>query len=538
MQKEDWWRGCVIYQIYPRSFMDKNGDGIGDLAGLYDRLEHVAKLGADSVWISPFFKSPMKDFGYDVSDYCDVDPIFGTLDDFRRVLDRAHTLGLKVLIDQVWSHTSDQHAWFKESRRDKTNPKHDWYVWADPKPDGTAPNNWLSYFGGPAWTWDARREQYYLHHFLSSQPAVNFWNPEVRAAIKKIAAFWLDMGVDGFRLDVAHTYLSDKLLRDNPVSKIGAPTDIPASNPMSRQEHLYTFNRPETLEWVEELAAFVRQWKDRCLLGEIGGADSEARVATYTSGGNRFQMGYSFGLLGSAMQKHEILQPVLRAEEVMGDGWICWCTSNHDFKRVASRIPGKAPLKDKALFASALGLSLRGSYCMYQGEELGLPQVELAFEDIVDPYDISLYPEHIGRDGCRTPMPWTSEAPHAGFSTAAKKTWLPVGATHLPLSVEMQECDRESTLSAIKNFLAWRKSSAPMRRGDFKTLDLPVESLFSFVRSHDGREITCIFNCADQPVRTETPLLKGKSLLPVSRHSRLDGENLLSIDPYGYVFFE
>src|SRR6185436_6667427 len=292
----EWWRGAVIYQIYPRSFRDANGDGVGDLKGITEKLDYVASLGVEAIWISPFFRSPMKDFGYDVSDYRAVDPVFGTLDDFKTLLDRAHKLDLKILIDQVWSHTSDQHEWFRESRSDRKNPKHDWYVWRDSKPDGTAPNNWLSYFGGPAWTWDARREQYYLHHFLKEQPNLNIWSPAVRQAIKDTSAFWLDMGVDGFRLDAAHTYLSDRTLRDNPPVDPKAPpaTDVPSSNPMSRQQRKFSMNLAENLDWIEELRSFIDKWPERCLLGEAGGDDSEREAALYTQTGKRFHQAYSF----------------------------------------------------------------------------------------------------------------------------------------------------------------------------------------------------------------------------------------------------
>ncbi|MFN3826736.1 MAG: alpha-amylase family glycosyl hydrolase [Micavibrio sp.] len=492
----EWWRGCVVYQIYPRSFMDSNGDGVGDLAGIQQKLDYVASLGVDAIWISPFFKSPMKDFGYDVSDYRDVDPVFGSLDDFKAVLNKAHDLGLKVLIDQVWSHTSDQHDWFKESRQNKDNSKADWYVWKDPQPDGTAPNNWLSYFGGPAWTWDSRREQYYLHHFLKEQPSLNYWCPEVREAIKRTAAFWLDMGVDGFRLDVAHAYVCDPQHRSNPARLPDEPypTDVPASNPMARQKRLYSMDVPENIEWIEELGAFISQWPDRCLLAEAGGDDSERTAARYTQGGKRFSMAYSFGLVGTTMAHQDIIRAVSRVENLIGDGWVCWATSNHDFKRVASRLEGDAPLQDKAFFATILGLCLRGSYCLYQGEELGLPQAELAFEDLQDPYDIMLYPEHVGRDGCRTPMPWLSGGSQAGFSTA-RKTWLPIPPAHMGLAVDLQQGDEQSVLSRLREFLLWRKQNDVLRTGDLGVIN--VAAPFIALQRTKGEEAyICLFNAS------------------------------------------
>lgn len=532
----EWWRGGVIYQIYPRSFMDSNGDGVGDLPGIFQKLDHVASLGGiDAIWISPFFKSPMKDFGYDVSSYRDVDPVFGTLDDFHRVLGRAHELGLKVIIDQVWSHTSDEHLWFKESRQNRTNEKHDWYVWVDPRPDGTAPNNWLSYFGGPAWTWDSRREQYYLHHFLKEQPALNLWNPAVRAAIKDVAAYWLDMGVDGFRLDAMHTWLHDRKYADNPARAKGSawPTDVAKSNPMAYQLRVKSSSVPENLDLIEEFRAFVDQWPNRCLLGEAGGEDSEKEAAVYTQTGKRLQQAYSFGLVGSGMTRDEITYVLNKIDEILGDGWICWAINNHDVKRVASRIAGEAPLADKAIFATALGLMLRGSYCMYQGEELGLPQSELAYEDLVDPYDRMLYPEHMGRDGGRTPMPWIQAAPNAGFSSA-RKTWLPLNPSHLPLTVDMQEQDPHSALNETRRLLSWRKSQPAIQLGTFRLLDTPGPVL-GFTRSLRKESFTAFFNCGDTPAEVATSADFG-TLDPISRHAQ-PGSGKTVLGPFGYAVF-
>lgn len=535
-ENKEWWRGCVIYQIYPRSFMDTNADGIGDLAGIHQKLDYVADLGVDAIWISPFFRSPMKDFGYDVSDYYAVEPIFGTLDDFKAVLDRAHEIGLKVLIDQVWSHTSNDHDWFRESRRDKTNSKHEWYVWADCKPDGTAPNNWLSYFGGPAWTWDSRREQYYLHHFLKEQPALNLWNPEVRQAIKDVAKYWLDMGVDGFRLDVAHTYLYDQRLRDNPPRGQDDewPSDIPGSNPMARQRRIYSMSLSENLEWIEELRAYVGQWPERCLLAESGGEDSEREAARYTQTEKRFHMAYSFGLVGSHMHKSDIEHAVNHVQDVIDDGWMCWAVSNHDFKRVASRVEGEAPFEDKALFASMLGLSLRGSYCMYQGEELGLPQADLAYADLQDPYDKMLYPEHVGRDGCRTPMPWIMNAPQAGFSSA-RKTWLPVSQAHLPFAVDRQDEQKGSVLNRVRHFLVWRKKTAALLTGDIDILEMP-DGLFGFVRTKGKDKIYCLFNCEDKAGGTDIGAIENAALIDHVSHNAELNDNRLSLSPFGFAF--
>ncbi len=288
----EWWRGGVIYQIYPRSYQDSNGDGVGDLPGITARLEHVAQLGADGIWLSPFFKSPMKDFGYDVSDYRDVDPMFGTLDDFRALVARAHELGLKVMIDQVLSHTSDQHPWFKESRSSRDNPKADWYVWADAKDDGNPPNNWLSIFGGSSWQWDTGRLQYYMHNFLSSQPDLNFHHPDVQQALLDDVRFWLELGVDGYRLDTANFYFHDRELRSNPGRGQPRADDpaVDAVNPYGWQRHLYDKSQPENLEFLRRLRALLDEYPHTTMVGEIGDDDGLGRMAEYTSGGDKLHM--------------------------------------------------------------------------------------------------------------------------------------------------------------------------------------------------------------------------------------------------------
>ena len=293
----EWWRGCVIYQVYPRSYQDTSGDGIGDLIGIADRIEYIASLGVDAIWISPFFTSPMKDFGYDVSDYTNVDPMFGTLGDFDHLVRVAHDHGIRIMIDLVLSHSSDQHPWFVESRMDRTNPKADWYVWAEPKPDGTPPNNWLSIFGGSAWQWDGKREQYYLHNFLTSQPDLNFHNEEVRQALLDVVRFWLDRGVDGFRLDTINFYFHDKELRDNPplAKELRNDSIAPAVNPYNHQLHVYDKNRPENLEFLRRFRALLDEYPGTTAVGEVGDAQIWLQiVADYTSGGDKMHMCYAF----------------------------------------------------------------------------------------------------------------------------------------------------------------------------------------------------------------------------------------------------
>lgn len=505
-----WWRGGVIYQIYPRSFQDSNGDGIGDLPGITQRLSHVAELGADGIWLSPFFKSPMKDFGYDVSDYCDVDPMFGTLADFQTLLARAHALGLKVMIDQVLSHASDQHPWFQESRASRDNPKADWFVWADAREDGTPPNNWLSIFGGSAWQWDTRRCQYYMHNFLTSQPDLNFHHPEVQTALLQTVKFWLDMGVDGYRLDTANFYFHDALLRDNPGK--GAPTlgnPDPAVNPFNPyawQAHVYDKSRPENLTFLETLRALLDQYPDTTMIGEIGDDDGLARLAEYTKSGaqgqRRLHMAYCFDFMGQAHDAaflHGVLQ---RFDTVVGDGWPCWALSNHDCMRSATRWGGDQPDPRLLRLAAAFQMGLRGTVCLYQGEELGLPESDVAFDDLQDPYGITMWPEFKGRDGCRTPMPWQADALHAGFSNATK-AWLPADARHAALAVD-QQTGPHSLLSYYKQLIAWRKHQPALVHGDL-CLWAVHEQTLSFVREHQGQRVLCVFNFSDRAAELDLP---------------------------------
>ena len=496
----DWWRGGVIYQIYPRSFQDSNGDGIGDLKGVIQRLEYVADLGVDAIWLSPFFKSPMKDFGYDVSDYCDVDPMFGNLEDFKQLIARSHELGLKVMIDQVLSHTSDEHPWFVESRANRSNPKADWYVWADPKPDGTPPNNWLSVFGGSAWQWDTRRCQYFMHNFLTSQPDLNFHNPKVRKAILDTVQFWLDLGVDGYRVDTANFFFHDQLLRDNPPR--GAPTTdafdptVNPVNPYGWQWHVYDKSRPENLQFLKDFRSLLNQYPNTAMVGEVGDDHGLARVAEYTQGGDKLHMAYCFDLLSeqhNATYFHDLLNEFLKQ---MADGWPCWAVSNHDVVRVASRWGGPQPSAELLRTIAVFLLSLRGSVCLYQGEELGLTEAQIDWEDLQDPYGIAMWPEFKGRDGCRTPMPWSSQDLHAGFSEA-QSTWLPVSADHIRSNVLLQQADEKSLLNFYKDIIRWRRQHAALMRGSMRLLNRD-EQILSWVREDTQHKFLFAFNFSDQ----------------------------------------
>ena len=490
----EWWRGAVIYQVYPRSFSDTNGDGIGDLAGITARLPYIAELGVDAVWLCPFFVSPQKDFGYDVADYFQVDPAYGTLADFDALVARAHELGLKVILDQVWSHTSNEHPWFRASRAHREGAYADWYVWADPAPDGTPPNNWLSVFGGSAWTWEPRRRQYYLHHFLPSQPQLNLRNERVLAALGRVARFWLKRGVDGFRLDAIDFMLHDPLLRSNPA--VPPPGGQIPVRLFRLQQHRFDMLQ----HGVVDLAALLRRLIDRyfpgvATLGEVSSEEGAiGRIGNYTGArGSRLHMAYTLGFMKRPFSRELFLDAI--AESVApDDGWICWTFSNHDVERAVSRWSGGKPSDEFARMLMVLLLTMRGSLCIYQGEELGLPEARLRFADLRDPYGITFYPEFRGRDGSRTPMPWSQQRPHAGFTTG--KPWLPIPDDHVARAVDRQDKDPASLLNDWRRFLHWRKSHSALRNGDLRIVPTPAPFV-AFERLNHEQRLLVVLNFSE-----------------------------------------
>ncbi len=514
-----WWRGAVIYQIYPRSFRDTDGNGVGDLPGIVEKLDYVAGLGVDAIWISPFFRSPMADFGYDIADYRDVDPLFGTLADFDLLLARAHALGIRVVIDQVLSHTSSEHAWFRESRSSRDNAKADWYVWADARPDGSPPNNWLSIFGGVAWKWEPRRGQYYLHNFLSSQPDLNFHDPEVRRATLDNVRFWLDRGVDGMRLDAINFCFHDRALRDNPPKppELRTGRGFSPDNPYAFQYHYHNNTQPENLGFLEELRALLDRYPGTTTIGEISSEDSLATMAEYITD-RRLHMGYSFELLTDDFSAAYIRDTARTLESRMPGGWPCWAISNHDVERAMTRWGGNGAARDFAAQMVALVCSLRGSVCLYQGEELGLHEADVPFEALRDPYGIAFWPTFKGRDGCRTPMPWTAAA-DAGFSDG--EPWLPIPESHRAISVAAQDADPHSALNLSRRFLRWRRAHPALVAGDIRFLDAP-EPVLAFERSLGGERLLVAFNLSAQPVEWALPVDAG-SLRPVDDHGLASG---------------
>ncbi|WP_233508696.1 alpha-glucosidase [Parvularcula marina] len=499
-----WWRGAVIYQIYPRSFRDTSGDGIGDLKGIVEGLDHIASLGVDAVWISPFFTSPMKDFGYDVADYRGIDPSFGTFADFDRIIEKAHGLGLKIIIDQVYSHTSDEHAWFQESRQDRTNPKADWYVWADPKPDGSPPSNWQSVFGGSSWQWDGPRKQYYLHNFLVSQPDLNVHNAEVQDALLDVARFWLDRGVDGFRLDALNFAMHDPQFRDNPPS---GRDMLKVTRPFDMQIHVHSQSHPDIPKFLERIRAVFDDYPDKFTVAEVGGPAPLAEMKAFTEGSGRLNSAYNFDFLYADKLDAKLVRQCLEQWPAQqGEGWPSWAFSNHDAPRAVSRWTGPDTREAISRLLAMLLTSLRGNAFIYQGEELGLPQGEVAFEDLQDPEAITNWPHTLGRDGARTPFPWMSKLPFAGFSDSA--AWLKPDPAHAKLAVDVQQTDPKSQLNFTRALLALRKTLPALITGSLELLDTP-DDIVAFIRETNGARMLCAYNLGTDTVDWQPDMLPG-----------------------------
>jgi len=498
-----WWAAGVLYQIYPRSFQDSGADGIGDLRGVIDRLDYLSDLGVDAIWLSPIFPSPMADFGYDVADYVGIDPIFGSMDDFDALVLTAHARGLKLILDLVPNHSSDQHPWFVESRSSRENPKRDWYLWRDPKPDGGPPTNWLSEFGGSGWEFDAVTGQYYYHAFLKQQPDLNWRNPQVREAIYDAMRFWLNKGVDGFRVDVIWHLIKDDQYRDNPPN----PDFKPGLPPLAALLPVYSADRPETLGIVAEMRAVLDEFEQRLLIGEIY-LPIERLVAYYGPDLRGAQLPFNFALLSTPWRARDIAALIARYEAALPAGaWPNWVLGNHDRPRVASRV-GPA----QARVAAMLLLTLRGTPTLYYGDELGMEQVEIAPEDVQDPFEKNVPGIGVGRDGCRTPMPWDA-SPNAGFSEA--KPWLPLAPDAAQDNVANLRADAQSILNLYRALLRLRRRTPPLSLGEYQPLAADG-SLLLYRRHHQGQSVLIALNLGAEPVSA------------ASDSFGLDGEVLLS----------
>jgi len=487
-----WWETGVVYQIYPRSFRDTDGDGIGNLAGVTEKLDYLSTtLGVDAIWLSPFYPSPQKDFGYDVADYTDVEPDYGTLDDFDDMLTEAHARGLKVIVDIVPNHSSDLHEWFLESRSSRDNPKRDWYVWRDAKPDGSSPNNWLSAFAGSAWEWDEASGQYYLHSFAKEQPDLNWRNPEVRRAMADVFRFWLDRGVDGFRIDVAHFIAKDPEFRDNPM-KDGPveSTDYKPVREFDRQHHVHNFAHADVHRYYQEIRQVVDEYEDRFTIGEIHEYDWD-KWASYYGDGSELHMPYNFALLPAGWDAARIRDVVASVEAAVPSfGWPNYVWGNHDEVRIATRLGDR-----QARAATVLLLTLRGTPTVYYGDELGIRQYVPPVGQELDP---AAY-EHPGlnRDGCRTPMQWDSTTA-AGFSTNPDP-WLPVNSDFATRNVETELDDPASILSLHRALLSYRRAHAVLQEGDLHILPIVNDSLFAFERRLGGDSRTIVLSTSDEP---------------------------------------
>ncbi|HYG27453.1 MAG TPA: alpha-amylase family glycosyl hydrolase [Caulobacteraceae bacterium] len=488
---EPWWRGAVVYHVYVRSFFDSNGDGQGDLPGVAAKLDYIKSLGVDAVWLSPIHPSPNRDWGYDVADYHAIQHDYGTLEDFERLLEAAHARGLKVILDEVLAHTSDEHAWFKDSMR--RGEKADWYVWADPREDGTAPNNWLSAFGGPAWAYQPARRQHYHHKFLRQQPKLNWRNPAAREAALGVLDFWLAKGVDGFRLDVANAYLHDDALTDNPAVPVAQRTKWHWSHAANLQEHWRDSNLVENTETLDAVRRVVERYDDRFVFGEF--SEEAGRCGGFAASDEGLHAGYSFPLLIASRLGSDFILKHFEELSQHPDHWPCISFSNHDVPRTLTRFGGRDAPPALARMMLALLLSLRGTTLLYQGEELGLPEADLTREQLRDPVGDLYWPVHKGRDGCRTPMPWSRE-PNHGFTSG--EPWLPAAPEHLGLTVEEQDADEGSTLALARRLIALRRQTPALRLGDirFRQQAGPV---LAFERG----DVLCAFNMGAEA--TELP---------------------------------
>ncbi len=528
-----WWRDGVIYQIYPRSFMDSNGDGVGDLPGIIAQLDYIASLGVDALWLSPINKSPMWDFGYDVSDYEDIDPIFGSRADYETLIAEAHRRGLKIMMDLVINHTSHEHPWFKESRSSRANPKADWYIWRNAAPGKRYPNKWASIFGGPAWEWEATRQQFYYHLFLKEQPDLNWHNPEVRAALMQMIKFWLDRGVDGFRLDVVNCYFKDAQFRDNPPAPLKLNTHTALA--WFRQKHLYDYEQAELHEAYRELRRLLDSYPERSSVGEMLENQDPHAIARFL-GSEQLHLAFNFGFLHQPWRPRALQQAALAWDAaVPPDAWPCYVLSNHDQTRHVTRHGGgpRRMVEDRAKVAAALLLTLRGTPFLYYGEELAMPSPFIPRGQVVDPPSKRFWPFLI-RDNARTPMQWDA-SPNAGFTTG--KPWLPVGPTYKTLNVAAQQADPDSALNFYRALIQLRKSSPALRRGRYRPLiEKPVAAM-TYLREADSQTMLVALNFFGRPVEVSLPPGNWSLRLSTQPHSQTLGK-ALRLAPFEASIFE
>lgn len=499
MPGKPWWQTGVVYQIYPRSFADTDGDGTGDLRGVISHLDYLndgtpRSLGVDAIWLSPFFPSPGFDFGYDVSDYCGIDPLLGTMADFDTLVAEAHRRGIRIVLDLVLNHTSHLHPWFIESRSARENAKRDWYIWQDPGGMGGAPNNWASVFGGKAWKWDPATRQYYFHMFLEQQPDINWRNPKVRRAVMDVFRFWLDRGVDGFRLDVVNAYFKDLMFRNNPPA--------PGIRGYERQRHVFDKDQLELLDVYREIRSILDSYGERMAVGEVMGGMTEA--ARYCKNG-LLSLAFNFDFTDQGWNPRAFLKSVVDFEQALaGEGWPCYVLSNHDIVRHASRYGGRHP-EARAKVAAAMLLTLRGTPFLYHGEEIGMRDGKIRRSEILDPPGKRYWPLYKGRDACRTPIPWNASS-GAGFTTG--KPWLPLNPDYREVNVEAQRDNPDSVFSFYRKLIWLRKMAPALQSGSFRPLQAQPDRALAYLRENKSQTILVALNFSDSPQKItlqETP---------------------------------
>jgi alpha-glucosidase len=510
-----WWERGIIYQIYPRSFKDSNNDGVGDLDGIRSKLDYLAELGVDAVWISPIYPSPMADFGYDISNYTDIDPVFGTLAQFDALVADLRRRGMKLLLDYVPNHTSDRHPWFIDARASRTSAKRDWYIWRDPAAGGGAPNNWRSNFGGSAWQWDDASGQYYYHAFLKEQPDLNWRNPEVRAAMFEVLRFWLDRGVDGFRVDVMHHIVKDHEFRDNPYN----PQFRPGMSPYRELLPTYSSDRPEVHETVEQMRAIVEEYDDRMLVGEIY-LPVERLVAYYGASGRGAHLPFNFQLISLPWKATEVAAAMVRYYALLpANAWPNWVLGNHDKSRIATRVG-----RIQARVAAMLLLTLRGTPTLYYGDEIGMADVLIRGADVRDPYEKNVPGLGLGRDPERTPMQW-DDSRNAGFSDTTP--WLPIAEDYRQVNVTSESARAESLLTLYRKLIALRRAEPALAIGDIALL--PADgNLIAYMRKAGERRLLIVLNLGATPELFKLEELRSRARLLLStaydrRETRFDG---------------
>ncbi|QCR23189.1 alpha-amylase family glycosyl hydrolase [Pontibacter sp. SGAir0037] len=510
-----WWQTGVIYQIYPRSFQDSNNDGIGDLKGIISRLDYLKWLGIEAIWISPIFSSPMADFGYDISDYKGIHPLFGSMEDFEKLEQEVHSRGMKLILDLVPNHTSNEHPWFLESRSSRDNPKRDWYIWKDALPDGSEPNNWLSVFGGSGWEWDEKTEQYYYHAFLKEQPDLNWRNPEVQEAMLDVMRFWLDKGVDGFRIDVMWHMIKDDQLRDNPKN----PDYEPYMATYEKLLPVYSTDQPEVHDIVKMMRKVTDAYKDRLIIGEIY-LPIHKLITYYGSEEKEAHLPFNFQLLNAEWKAEQIASIIDQYEGALpADGWPNWVLGNHDQPRITSRVGST-----QARVAAMLLLTLRGTPTIYYGEEIGMHDVPIPLEEVQDPQGLNMPDLNLSRDPARTPMQW-DDSENAGFSSA--RPWLRLADNFRRENVKVQQNNNYSMLTFYKRLIQLRKQEPALHQGDY----IPVGSdrqMLAYIRVYEQQRFLIVLNLSHRPCYFKPKQETFKGTILLSCYPEREGEIISS----------